>query len=144
MISKNCKYVPNCHDNNVTINLFLLILLMIDDFCEIYSTVPYSNVHIHIIITIISLAELSSLVTQMVRPNRIKIPTPPPPPRVPAPSLTPSLSPCFQTDCFAAVNGSRGERKRQEKQEDSGGRNKNQDRQIQWDLSVNASRHRRF
>ncbi|KAK2900596.1 hypothetical protein Q8A67_008711 [Cirrhinus molitorella] len=83
----------------------------------------------------------------MVRPNRIKIPTPPPPPRAPAPSLPPSLppslSPCFQTDCFAAVNGSRGERKRQEKQEDSGGRNENQDRQIHWDLSVSASRHRR-
>ncbi|KAG1939509.1 hypothetical protein F2P79_016947 [Pimephales promelas] len=47
------------------------------------------------------------------------------------------------TDCFAAVNGSRGERKRQEKQEDSGGRNENQDRQIHWDLSVSASRHRR-
>ncbi|CAM4588698.1 unnamed protein product [Leuciscus chuanchicus] len=80
----------------------------------------------------------------MVRPNRIKIPTPPPPPPAP-PSLllSPSLSPFFQTDCFAAVNGSRGERKRQEKQEDSGGRNENQDRQIHWDLSVSASRHSR-
>lgn len=56
-------------------------------------------------------APAPALLSRWYGPNRIKIPSlAPSRPLLSPPTLLPSLSLAFHTDCFAAVNGSRGER----------------------------------